>query len=150
MYHINISSEHKLPFHGFFMRRAISQCQMYHITILSNAYPIHLTWCALQIKSKSCLCKNLATTSAPNVNDTPLSFSPQPIVSCQAKENGLFKQVLIYYHNSTILTVHNSIMVFKWPIVYYISCSKWPADYSHEVWPLFRSISCIHKHHRRR
>jgi len=77
-----------------FHEKSISQCQMYQITTVSNAYPIQLTWCALQIKSKSCLCKNLATTSAPNVNDTPLSFSPQPIVSCQAKENGLFKQIL--------------------------------------------------------
>lgn len=33
------------------------------------------------MRSKSCLCKNLVTTSAPNVKDTPLSFSPQPIVS---------------------------------------------------------------------
>lgn len=30
------------------------------------------------MRSKSCLCKNFATTSGPNVNDTPRSFSPQP------------------------------------------------------------------------
>ena len=40
-----------------------------------------LTWCARHIKSRSCLCRNLATTSAPNVKETPRSFSPQPIVS---------------------------------------------------------------------
>lgn len=39
------------------------------------------TWCALHIRSMSCLCKNLATTSAPNVNETPRSFSPQPSTS---------------------------------------------------------------------
>ena len=43
------------------------------------SFPI--TWWALQMRSKSCLCKNLAATSAPNVNETPRSFSPQPIVS---------------------------------------------------------------------
>lgn len=39
------------------------------------------TWCALHIRSMSCLCKNLATTSAPNVKETPRSFSPQPSTS---------------------------------------------------------------------
>lgn len=39
------------------------------------------TWWARHIKSRSCLCRNLATTSAPKVKDTPRSFSPQPMVS---------------------------------------------------------------------
>lgn len=39
------------------------------------------------MRSKSCLCKNLATTSAPNVNDTPRSFSPQPIVSLSGSDH---------------------------------------------------------------
>ncbi len=40
-----------------------------------------LTWCALHIRSMSCLWRNLATTSAPKVKDTPRSFSPHPITS---------------------------------------------------------------------
>jgi len=46
-----------------------------------------LTWCARQMRSKSCLCRNLATTSAPNVNETPRSFSPQPIVSLSGSDH---------------------------------------------------------------
>lgn len=42
---------------------------------------VNITWCALHIRSMSCLCKNLATTSAPNVKETPRSFSPQPSTS---------------------------------------------------------------------
>ena len=34
--------------------------------------------CYIYIWSNSCLWRNFATTSAPNVKDTPLSFSPQP------------------------------------------------------------------------
>ena len=45
-----------------------------------------LTWWALHIKSKSCLCRNLATTSAPKVKLTPRSFSPQPIVSLSGSD----------------------------------------------------------------
>ncbi len=37
------------------------------------------TWCARTIRSKSCLRLNFSTTSAPNVNDTPLSLSAQPL-----------------------------------------------------------------------
>ena len=36
------------------------------------------TWWALHTRSKSCLLRNLVTMSDPNVNETPLSFSPQP------------------------------------------------------------------------
>jgi len=45
-----------------------------------------LTWCARHIKSRSCLWRNLATTSAPKVNETPRSFSPQPIVSLSGSD----------------------------------------------------------------
>ena len=31
----------------------------------------HRTWCALQMRSRSCLRRNCATTSSPKVNDTP-------------------------------------------------------------------------------
>lgn len=44
------------------------------------------TWWARQIRSRSCLCRNLATTSEPNVNDTPLSFSPQPRTSLSGSD----------------------------------------------------------------
>lgn len=45
------------------------------------------TWCARQIKSKSCLCRNFATTSEPKVNDTPRSFSPQPCTSLSGSDH---------------------------------------------------------------
>ena len=44
------------------------------------------TWWARQIRSRSCLCRNLATTSEPKVNDTPLSFSPQPRTSLSGSD----------------------------------------------------------------
>lgn len=44
------------------------------------------TWWARQIRSRSCLCRNLATTSEPKVNDTPLSFSPQPNTSLSGSD----------------------------------------------------------------
>ena len=45
------------------------------------------TWWALHIRSKSCLWRNFATTSAPNVKDTPLSFSPQPKTSLSGSDH---------------------------------------------------------------
>lgn len=45
-----------------------------------------LTWWARQIRSRSCLCRNLATTSEPKVKDTPLSFSPQPRTSLSGSD----------------------------------------------------------------
>lgn len=39
------------------------------------------------MRSKSCLFKNLATTSVPNVNETPLSFSPQPVTSLSGSDH---------------------------------------------------------------
>lgn len=38
------------------------------------------------MRSKSCLCKNLETTSAPNVYETPRSFSPQPMTSLSGSD----------------------------------------------------------------
>lgn len=45
-----------------------------------------VTWWARQIRSRSCLCRNLATTSEPKVKDTPLSFSPQPKTSLSGSD----------------------------------------------------------------
>lgn len=39
------------------------------------------TWWALHMRSRSCLWRNFVTISGPNVNETPRSFSPHPIVS---------------------------------------------------------------------
>ncbi len=39
------------------------------------------TWCALQMRSKSCFWRKSETMSAPKVKDTPRSFSPQPVTS---------------------------------------------------------------------
>lgn len=47
---------------------------------------IVITWWARQIRSRSCLCRNLATTSEPKVKDTPLSFSPQPKTSLSGSD----------------------------------------------------------------
>lgn len=40
-----------------------------------------LTWWARQMRSISCLWRNLVTTSAPKVKETPRSFSPHPSTS---------------------------------------------------------------------
>ncbi len=42
---------------------------------------IKCTWCALQMRSKSCFWRKSETMSAPKVKDTPRSFSPQPVTS---------------------------------------------------------------------
>lgn len=39
------------------------------------------------MRSKSCLFKNFATTSVPKVNETPLSFSPQPVTSLSGSDH---------------------------------------------------------------
>jgi len=46
-----------------------------------------LTWCARQIRSISCFCKKRDTTSGPNVNDTPLSFSDHPVISLSGSDH---------------------------------------------------------------
>ena len=53
-----------------------------------NMYSVipNLTWWALHMRSKSWRFKNLLTTSAPNVKETPLSFSPQPFVSLSGSD----------------------------------------------------------------
>lgn len=57
-------------------------CRSRTLRVCARARPLLVsTWCALHIRSMSCLCKNLATTSAPNVKETPRSFSPQPSTS---------------------------------------------------------------------
>ena len=44
------------------------------------------TWCARQMRSKSCRFRNFETTSAPNVKETPRSFSPQPCTSLSGSD----------------------------------------------------------------
>jgi hypothetical protein len=44
------------------------------------------TWCALQMRSRSCFWRNFVTTSGPNVNDTPRSLSPQPVMSLSGSD----------------------------------------------------------------
>ena len=39
------------------------------------------------MRSKSCFCKNFETTSGPNVNETPRSFSPQPVTSLSGSDH---------------------------------------------------------------
>ena len=61
------------------------------------------------MRSKSWRFKNLLTTSAPNVNDTPLSFSPQPFVSLSGSDHSKSQRrperklkcslVLVTYHS---------------------------------------------------
>lgn len=46
-----------------------------------------LTWCARQMRSMSCFARYLETISGPNVNETPLSFSPQPITSLSGSDH---------------------------------------------------------------
>ena len=54
--------------------------------IAIRSQPI-LTWWARQIKSRSCRLRNLLTTSAPNVNETPRSFSPHPWTSLSGSDH---------------------------------------------------------------
>ena len=44
------------------------------------------TWCARQMRSRSCRLRNLETTSAPKVKETPRSFSPQPWTSLSGSD----------------------------------------------------------------
>lgn len=39
------------------------------------------------MRSMSCLARNLETISCPNVNETPLSFSPQPVTSLSGSDH---------------------------------------------------------------
>ena len=61
--------------------KLLSQKGLFRILYLGH------TWCARQIKSKSCRFKNFETTSAPNVNETPRSFSPQPWTSLSGSDH---------------------------------------------------------------
>lgn len=55
--------------------------------LAKNSYPSSTTWWARQIKSMSCFCKKRVTTSGPNVNDTPRSFSDQPVMSLSGSDH---------------------------------------------------------------
>ena len=48
---------------------------------------VSLTWCALQMRSRSWRLRNLDTTSAPKVKDTPRSFSPHPCTSLSGSDH---------------------------------------------------------------
>ena len=61
-YHLRVRITQKLPIEG----------------CVNLQYNVYETWCALHIRSRSCLLRNFETTSAPNVKLTPRSFSPQP------------------------------------------------------------------------
>lgn len=52
-----------------------------------NSYPSSTTWCARQMRSMSCFCRKRDTTSGPNVNDTPRSFSLQPVMSLSGSDH---------------------------------------------------------------
>ena len=45
------------------------------------------TWCALQMRSRSCRLRKDATTSGPKVKDTPRSFSPHPTISFSGSDH---------------------------------------------------------------
>ena len=49
-------------------------------------YSVH-TWWARQIRSRSCLARNLDTISGPKVKETPLSFSPHPWTSLSGSDH---------------------------------------------------------------
>lgn len=46
-----------------------------------------VTWCARQMRSRSWRLRNLLTTSAPKVKETPRSFSPQPWTSLSGSDH---------------------------------------------------------------
>lgn len=46
-----------------------------------------ITWCARQMRSRSWRLRNLLTTSAPKVKETPRSFSPQPWTSLSGSDH---------------------------------------------------------------
>lgn len=48
---------------------------------------VGLTWCALHMRSMSCLARYLDTISGPKVKETPLSFSPHPITSLSGSDH---------------------------------------------------------------
>ena len=59
------------------------------IILLSHTFNLAWfpTWWARQIRSRSWRLRNLLTTSAPKVNDTPRSFSPQPWTSLSGSDH---------------------------------------------------------------
>lgn len=59
----------------------------YSISRLSSLIPFVITWWALQMRSRSWRLRNLLTTSAPKVKETPRSFSPQPCTSLSGSDH---------------------------------------------------------------
>ena len=68
------------------MRRLVQQ-ELAASPALTQTGGCQPTWCARQMRSRSCLCRNLATTSAPKVKETPRSFSPQPCTSLSGSDH---------------------------------------------------------------
>ena len=77
----------------------------YRMMLIIEAQPTcSLTWCALHMRSRSCLLRNLPTISIPNVKETPRSFSPQPATSLSGSDHSKSqsnptKQNKNKYHN---------------------------------------------------
>ena len=73
------------------------------------------------MRSKSCLLRNLLTTSAPNVNDTPLSFSPHPITSLSGSDHNKShnkpktdkKHLKLVEHNACVKSYKSSGITFN-------------------------------------
>ena len=61
------------------------------------------------MRSRSCLFRNLLTTSAPNVNDTPRSFSPQPCTSLSGSDHSRSHSSPVNSHH----TVHIPASIFS-------------------------------------
>lgn len=58
-----------------------------HLNISNPDERSLVTWCARQMRSRSWRFRNLLTTSAPKVKDTPRSFSPQPWTSLSGSDH---------------------------------------------------------------
>ena len=66
------------------------------------------TWCALQIRSMSCFCRNLDTMSGPNVKDTPRSFSDHPVMSLSGSDHRRS------HNRPTMLSVRGTKQRWEW------------------------------------
>ena len=63
------------------------QCASFIYSPHTGSAPSLITWWALQMRSRSWRFRNLLTTSAPKVKETPRSFSPQPCTSLSGSDH---------------------------------------------------------------
>lgn len=70
---------HRTQTHG--AEKSVTSC-----LLAKNSYPSSTTWCARQMRSMSCFWRKRETTSGPNVNETPRSFSDQPVMSLSGSD----------------------------------------------------------------